>query len=412
MVEICTTNNSPRLRYAAEQFFAPLTVRWCADVKDLYAPEKAIFYQCQSNQGAVIGPSVRDWTSLDFFYTEQPNDWGNDILLRSSEIDVFEVVFYLLARVDEYLNPNLDEYGRICTDTFIQHQWSGLNCAYIDLMRNEWIARLGIEDTFRSAKELTIDVDSAYAFLHKGMKRTLGGLVKDLIKFDFRNFTERCRVLLEGQDRFDTYSYVLFQAKSHEWKARFFFLLADFGPQNIGLPFQSKGLQKLIQELDKHAAVGIHPGYHPWEEYAEATAVEVNRLKEIVARPIQESRQHFLRMQLPDTYRLLEALGIQRDYTMGMAKEVGYRAGTSRSFRWYDYQQDRMSELEIVPFWGMDSAIKRHKGWSIATAKAEIMSAMREIEGKGDWRMIWHNETLSDAREWKGWRGVFEQQFK
>jgi hypothetical protein len=80
-------------------------------------------------------------------------------------------------------------------------------------------------------------------------------------------------------------------------------------------------------------------------------------------------------------------------------------------FRWYDYQQDRKTHLEVVPFWGMDSAMKRHKGWSTEQAKEEITRAKKHIEGKGDWRMIWHNETLSDEREWKGWRSVFEEQF-
>jgi hypothetical protein len=55
--------------------------------------------------------------------------------------------------------------------------------------------------------------------------------------------------------------------------------------------------------------------------------------------------------------------------------------------------------------------MKRHKGWSTEQAKEEITRAKKHIAGKGDWRMIWHNETLSDEREWKGWRSVFEQQF-
>ncbi len=413
MVEICTTNTSLRLRYAVEQFFAPVQVHWCNRFEDLIRPDRAVFYQFPSEKGIQICTSSRNWTEHDFRYTEQPQDWKLNLLSSSFDIDVFEVVFYLLARVDEHAFAESDEHGRIQSKEFIQHQWGGLNCAYIDHLRSIWLKRLGIQDTFKSTQELTIDIDSAYAFLHKGMKRTLGGLAKDLLKGDVRNLLERVQTLLHlKEDRFDTYSYILTQANTHGWPCRFFFLLTDFGGQNIGLPYQSKGLKRLIASLEKEATVGIHPGYHEWNSAKNRTSIEIQRLAEIIDSPVLHSRQHFLRMQMPDTYRSLESLDIQKDYTMGMADEVGYRAGTSRTFRWYDYQQDRVSSLEIVPFWGMDSAIKRHKGWSIEEAKKEILQAKKAIDGIGDWRMVWHNETVCDEREWKGWRNVFEEQFK
>ena len=413
MVEICTTNASPRLKYAAEQFFAPLVLRWYQDERDLTNPDHAIYYHFPSDQGYQVAESIRNWTDLEFCYLDQPQDWKGDLLSRPFDFDVFEIVFYLLTRVDEYLFPELDEHGRIETDSFVQHQWGGLNCAYIDHLRSAWLERMGIHDTFESTHELTIDVDSAYAFLHKGLKRTLGGITKDVLRGDGRNLKERLQTLLRiRDDRFDTYCYVFSKAETNGWPCTFFFLLADFGHQNIGLPHRSIGLHELIRKTAAHASIGIHPGYHDWVDSKELTNIEIQRLAGIMESPVLFSRQHFLRMQVPATYRNLESLDIQRDYTMGMAKEVGYRAGTSRMFRWYDYQQDRMTHLEVVPFWGMDSAMKRHKGWSTDQAKEEIASAKKHIAGKGDWRMVWHNETRSDEREWKGWRSVFEEQFK
>ena len=413
MVEICTTNTSLRLRYAAEQFFAPIQVRWCTQFEDLIHPDRAVFYQFPSERGLQICASSRNWTEIGFCYRAQPQEWKGDLLSNSLNYDIFEIVFYLLARVDEYLFTEYDEHGRIKSADFIQYQWEGLNCAYIDHLRSIWIKRLGIQDIFKSTHELTIDIDSAYAFLHKGIKRTSGGIAKDIVKGDFRNLLERVQTLLHlKEDRFDTYSYILSQANTHDWPCRFFFLLADFGGQNIGLPYQSKGLKRLITRLEKEATVGIHPGYHEWSSAKNLTSAEIQRLSEIVDSPVLHSRQHFLRMHMPSTYRNLETLDIQRDYTMGMADEVGYRAGTSRAFRWYDYQQDRISSLEVVPFWGMDSAMKRYKNWSADQAKEEIAKAKRQIGGVGDWRMVWHNETVCDEREWRGWRSVFEEQFK
>jgi hypothetical protein len=60
----------------------------------------------------------------------------------------------------------------------------------------------------------------------------------------------------------------------------------------------------------------------------------------------------------------------------------------------------------------MDTVIVRHMGWQPSDAMEQMEQAMREVAGLGDWRMIWHNETVSDEREWAGWKTVFEYQFK
>ena len=241
----------------------------------------------------------------------------------------------------------------------------------------------------------------------------MGGLGKDLLHFNLTNLQERLATWAGmKRDRFDTYDYLMDQSKTHQWDLTFFFLLSDFEGQNIGLPHHSMGLRLLIQRVQEASSVGIHPGYHHWNEDAERTAMEIQRLKDILGGKVQLSRQHFLRMRLPETYRLLSSLGIQQDFSMGMATDVGYRAGTSRPFLWFDYPQNTISALTVVPFWGMDSAMKRSKKWNPEEAKQQISKAKDYIAEIGDWRMIWHNETVCDEREWAGWRAVFEQQFK
>ena len=413
MVEICTDINSVRLRYAAEQLFAPVPVRWCQHKADLNHPEKAIFYATSETGFFVVPTSPRNWTDATFEYSAQPQDWNSRAIQAPLDLDVFELTFYLLARVDEYLNPQSDDHGRVIPDGFIQQKWMGLDVAYLDEIRKQWLRHIGVEDVLVPQCALTIDVDSAYAFSHKGWKRALGGLGKDLLHFNLTNLQERLATWVGmKRDRFDTYDYLMDQSKTHQWDLTFFFLLSDFEGQNIGLPHHSMGLRLLIQRVQEAASVGIHPGYHNWNEDAERTALEIQRLKDILGGKVQLSRQHFLRMRLPETYRLLSSLGIQQDFSMGMATDVGYRAGTSRPFLWFDYPQNTISALTVVPFWGMDSAIKRHKEWSPEEAKNRISLARQYIAEIGDWRMIWHNETVCDEREWAGWRAVFEQQFK
>ena len=42
----------------------------------------------------------------------------------------------------------------------------------------------------------TIDVDTAYAYKNKGIIRTFGGFLKDLVQFEFVNFWYRLLTIL------------------------------------------------------------------------------------------------------------------------------------------------------------------------------------------------------------------------
>ena len=56
----------------------------------------------------------------------------------------------------------------------------------------------------------TIDVDNAYAYLNKGLIRTIGGYCKSLLELDFKTIKQRSNVLLSKEkDPYDTYELVV-----------------------------------------------------------------------------------------------------------------------------------------------------------------------------------------------------------
>jgi len=411
MIQFCTSIESSRLRYTVEQFFSPISVRWVSQQAEVDAAIPVIYYG-SIPEGFSISLSPRKWYEKGFRY---PHNSGAIFPTNTKEwadVDWLEILFYLYARVDEYGSPSMDTHGRIEPQNLVQSRWQGVQQPYIELWREQVFKTLGIEDRYVCIQELTIDVDSAFAYRHKGFKRTLGGFVKDVLRGEWSNARERLLVLLKSQaDRFDTYDYLEQCQEQSKWPLKMFFLLADASRHNIGLDYRQRRFRELIQRMAGRVEVGIHPGYHD-NESERHTRIELTRLQEIVGRPVTISRQHFLKMSMPETYRALHSMGIQADYTMGFAQTVGYRAGTSRPFFWYDYERDEKTELLIVPFWGMDTVIVRHMGWQPSDAMEHMEQAMQEVAGLGDWRMIWHNETVSDEREWAGWKAVFEYQFK
>lgn len=102
---------------------------------------------------------------------------------------------------------------------------------------------------------------------------------------------------------------------------------------------------------------------------------------------------------------------ITDDYSMGYSDKVGFRAGTCSSFQFYDLEKDCETKLRVHPFAFMDVALKNGLNLSPLQAIGKIKNIADEVyKVKGELISIWHNESLSDYKDWQGWRNVYEQQ--
>jgi hypothetical protein len=136
-------------------------------------------------------------------------------------------------------------------------------------------------------------------------------------------------------------------------------------------------------------------------------------LEKITGAEVKISRQHFLRLRFPRTYRRLLNVGILEDYTMGYASKTGFRAGICTPYFFYDVKKEAVTSLKIVPFQVMDVTLRHYLNLNPEEAIREIESLMQEVKTVGGtFSVIWHNETVNDQGEWKGYRKVFEKMNK
>jgi hypothetical protein len=373
-------------------------------------------------------PGIQIWPSgllAERGLKEQKIDyckWGDlpALFPTSSELpvpfDLFSSAFYLITRYEEYLPHASDEYGRFKADLSIAYEYDFLHLPIIDL----WAYKLRdlICSIYASAKFQerqykfisTIDIDSAFAYRHKGLVRTLGGFAKDVSQLDLENFTARMRSLLgKDPDPFDTYEELQFLHDEFDIESIYFFLLADYGHNDKNVSVNSRPFQSLIKSIADHARVGIHPGFMS-NYQPEKLPKEVSRLSQIVKREITVSRQHFLMLQLPKTYRKLIKLDIKEDYTMGFAQRVGFRAGTCTPFPFYDLDQDFTTKLMLYPFAAMDATLNFYMELTPDEAYQEICKLSNEVRKvNGTFISLWHNESLSDKWHWKGWKDLYQR---
>ncbi|MCH2199215.1 MAG: polysaccharide deacetylase family protein [Flavobacteriales bacterium] len=329
--------------------------------------------------------------------------------------DVFSAVFFLASRYEEYLPYKGDQHGRFQAEESFAHKNGFLDRPLID----EWVLKLKdtLNTRFQSSLELapysfttTIDVDSAYAYRYKGLMRTLGGFAKDVVATDSQNLKDRFNtIFLRKHDPFDTYDELHEIHQKYNVDVIYFFLLADYGLNDKGVSYKSRHLQQLVRRLGDYYTIGIHPGYQSNRE-THRFETELGRLATISRRDIEHSRQHFLMLKFPETYRRLLSNRIKEDHTMGYASLPGFRASTSRSFPFYDLEHESITALELHPFAVMDATLNMYQERTPEDASKVITTLAQKVKAvSGQFRILWHNESLSEKWGWEGWKGVYER---
>lgn len=349
-------------------------------------------------------------------------EWNDTITIFATKknkklpFDVFSAVFYCLTRYEEYLPHVRDQYDRFMAKDSLAAQKGFLQTAVVD----RWMIGLRtllnanfneIRFKKRTFSYLpTIDIDNAYAYKNKGFLRTVGGLGASLFRFDFKKLGTKISVLTgKRKDPFDTYNYQLNIQKKFKIKPLYFILIGDYGLNDKNISYEQPKFKQLVKSISDYAHLGIHPSFGS-NKKPKQIKVEIGRLENIIRREVKKSRQHFLKLSLPETYRNLLEADIEEDYTMGYASDFGFRAGTCTPYPFYDLDGEVECKLEVYPFQVMESTLKYYLKYSIEDSINSIKKIIDEVKAvEGTFVSLWHNESLSDQNEWKGWRKVYEE---
>lgn len=330
--------------------------------------------------------------------------------------DAFAASFFLLTRYEEYLPFICDRFGRFNAKESVSLKNGFLRKPMVNIWA-EKLKQILLErfpDLSFGQRQYTftptIDIDSAFAYKNKGTVRNVGGILASLSRLDFQGIVERMMVLSRLQkDPFDTFAFQLQLQKKYNLEPIYFILLGDYGKLDKNVPVNSRQFQVLVKSLADYAQVGIHPSYAS-NDNLNTLKTEIKRLSKILNREITRSRQHFLKLSFPVTYRNLINLDITDDYTMGYASEPGFRAGICDSFYFYDLDLETETNLRIHPFQVMDGTFKDYMNKNREQSLEIMKMLIDEVKAvNGNFCSLWHNESLSNTRRWEGWHELYEE---
>lgn len=346
-----------------------------------------------------------------FFYQNIP---GADL-----DFDLLAMTFYLLSRYEEYLPFNADIHHRFSADQSLAAQADFLDLPLVDL----WLGRLRTilktkypESQLPSPKYSflpTYDIDMAWAYLNKGGFRFFGAMTREVFKSGLNVIRERLKVKFgQQEDPYFTFDYMDKWHKKLQLQPIYFFLVGKNGPFDKNIPLQNVNFQKLLRRIHQSHPVGLHPSYQSCQNF-QRLEEEKTALEKVLGESIIRSRQHFLKLSLPQTYQNLLRIGIKEDYTMGYAQQIGFRASTAFPFFWYDLSKEKITDLRIYPFAVMDVSLKQYLGLPPDEVMKKVQPLINVTQKVGGtFSILWHNNSLSEIQGWQGWRLVYEEILK
>ena len=337
----------------------------------------------------------------------------------SMGFDVFSASFYLVSRYEEYLPFVKDIHQRFQAESSLAYKHDFLQKPLINIWAKSLMQKIKqkhpdlevISPTYNYIS--TIDIDNAFYYLEKGFVRSLAGFFASIFSFDFNGIQQRFAVLLGKQkDPYDTYDAQLKLQKEYNLKVIYFILLADYGLNDKNISFTKRKFQLLIKRLADYASIGIHPSYGSNTNFSKLPK-EIKRLEGITKREVTKSRQHFLKLTLPETYNQLVDFGIRDDYTMGFASAIGFRASICSAYTFYNLDTETILPIKIHPFAVMDATLLYYLKLSPEQSLTQISALIEEVKNvNGTFISLWHNDTFSNYKQWKGWESVYKEMIK
>lgn len=344
---------------------------------------------------------------LYFSFTGQKLE-ADDVLQTPEALYKAEILFTILQRKEEYNSSHFDSKGRFSPENASLFLSGKSQEPIVDQYFDEIFPK-SYPNQYAYTCIPTFDIDNAFAFKGKGLWKNVGGLGKNIFT-DYNRAKSRIQTWFGKSDPYDTYAYLVETCRSFGMKPLFFIQMGSYGNGfDTNIDFTKKEGKALLRYLGEQGEIGLHPSY---ASNTDKTLLykEYQTLCDIVGKKITKSRQHFVMLHFPKTYRNLIELGIEEDYSMGWTSQLGFRAGTSRPFYWYDLENENFTHLKIFPFPCMDGTLHEYLNLPVNEAVEHADYLIQQTKKHhGVFTPLWHNHSINNQWEWKSWQSVFEQ---
>ena len=247
---------------------------------------------------------------------------------------------------------------------------------------------------------LTHDVDRVY--------KSYQYISHDLVKLKFKKFVK----LFSKKDPYWVFDEIMFLEEKNTVKSTFFFLEETiafniFSPENWKLSlgkykFLDPKIRKIIQKLDNEGwEIGLHGSYESYQN-SDLLKKEKKALEKALGKPVQGIRQHYLNLNIPNTWIIQKEAGFDYDASLGKKNQVGFPDNLYYPFI------NKESDMLTIPLALMDGYLFSEK-ISFENAWRKCLEIINEAEmNNAVMVVLWHQRVFNE-NEFPGYKDMYEK---
>jgi len=337
-------------------------------------------------------------------------------------VDIVGTAFFLLSGYEEIACPSRDAVNRFSFEASVLRNEDLIDRPvvdeYIELLwsavERTWPRAERRPRSFRLAPSHDVDIPYLHAFTPLPrmllscaadvLKRsTVGGALRRVVQW------RKARRGDISNDPANTFDYIMDESERRGVQSDFFFIVEHTnarmdGNYDIHHPW-ILGLMRHI--ADRGHRIGLHGSFDSYDR-PEQIEREVGILRSVceelgIDQPSIRARQHWLRWHNPKTLEGLDRAGVAVDATMTFAVRVGFRRGTSHSFRAFDLLKRAPLSVWHQPLLIMDATLVEPTLMNLGFGERprihidRLRQAVRTFGG--EFTVLWHNSRLCTPDE-------------
>jgi hypothetical protein len=385
-------------------------------------PSKIFKYNyCSSSEGTTDIISIfKEGEDLYISAIEDKN-------IIKTNIDIISDVFFMLTRYEEVVNKEsveIDKHDRFpareslaykndflhrpIVNEHIELLWSWIVGFSLGYKRLNWWGQKSF------AVCLSHDVDHVIKngnFL-AACRHTLA------VIFRFHKFKKAFHYLKSyfqnrgdyKRDPYWTFDYILSMEKEHNLNSSFYFMASSSSDPDFRYDINDGRIRELIFKLEAYGReVGYHGSLRSYNN-KKIMYMEKKSLDAIVSNKPYGCRQHYLKFQVPVTWRYQQQSGILYDTTLSYAEHEGFRCGMCFPYKPYDIIEGKVMDIWEIPLIIMEGTLQSemYRNLSPEDALTRIKNIIEAVKRhKGVFSILWHNSSFD--YNWEGWGYVFEE---
>jgi hypothetical protein len=211
---------------------------------------------------------------------------------------------------------------------------------------------------------------------------------------------------LSRLDPLNTFDFLMTSSEARGLHSTFFFLTMDTQiPDGSRYSVDEPWAPRLMAGMARRGHhIGLHGSYNSFadaDRLRSEWALLETAAQGLPAGALQRTiRQHFLRFRPGVTWTAQADAGLLVDESLGFADDVGYRAGTARSFAAFDLRERRTLSLRVKPLHVMDATLLQYLSVGGEQAFATVSAMGRRTRRYGGaFSFLWHNSSLETSAD-------------